>query len=398
MPNSNLKLFLEINIKEFVFIVGKIDHNNPLNIEYKLAVPLKGIENNRISNFDDVYTIIKENIYLIEQKFNYTFKELVLILENFNPSFVSLTGYKKLNGSQILRENITYILNMLKNCIEETELKKTIIHIFNSKFYLDSKQIENLPIGLFGDFYSHELSFSLIGSNIYKNLINIFENCNLRVKKILLKSFIKGANINNYNKDVDTFFQIKLNENNSKIFFFENNSLKFEQNFEFGLGIIIQDIFKITTLKIDTIIEILSKMKLTENVSDEMFLEKDFFKEDNYIKIKKKLINEIALARIKEISEILLFKNVNFQYFSKVSKNIFLEMEQKFLFDNFKVNFNKILSEVGQNKVEFINPISTDDLLITANKLVHFGWKNEAIPISSPKKSLIARFFDAIFG
>ena len=42
--------------------------------------------------------------------------------------------------------------------------------------------------------------------------------------------------------------------------------------------------------------------------------------------------------------------------------------------------------------------ISTDDLLITANKLVHFGWKNEAIPISSPKKSLIARFFDAIFG
>ena len=62
------------------------------------------------------------------------------------------------------------------------------------------------------------------------------------------------------------------------------------------------------------------------------------------------------------------------------------------------VNFNKILSKGGQNKVEFINPISTDDLLITANKLVHFGWKNEAIPISSPKKSLIARFFDAIFG
>ncbi len=398
MSNSNLNLFLEINIKEFVFIVGKLDDNNYLNIEYKQAVPLKGIENNRISNFDDVYKIIKENIYIVEQKYNYTFKELVLILENFNPSFVSLTGYKKLNGSQILRENITYILNMLKNCIEETEFKKTIIHIFNSKFYLDRKKIENLPIGLFGDFYSHELSFSLISSNTYKNLINIFENCNLRVKKILLKSFIKGANINNYNKDVDTFFQIKLNENNSKIFFFENNSLKFEQNFEFGLGIIIKDISKITALKIDTIIGILSKMELTENVSDEDFVEKDFFKENNYIKIKKKLINEIALARIKEISEILLFKNINIQYFNKVSKNIFLEIEQKFLFDNFKVNFNTILSKEGQNKVKFINPISTDDLLITANKLVHFGWKNEAIPISLPKKSLIARFFDAIFG
>ena len=37
--------------------------------------------------------------------------------------------------------------------------KKKIFHIFNSKFFLDKKKIENLPIGLFGDFYSHELSF-----------------------------------------------------------------------------------------------------------------------------------------------------------------------------------------------------------------------------------------------
>ena len=49
-----------------------------------------------------------------------------------------------------------------------------IIHIFNSKFNLDNKKIENLPIGLFGDFYSHELSFSLISLNNHKNLISIF--------------------------------------------------------------------------------------------------------------------------------------------------------------------------------------------------------------------------------
>ena len=52
--------------------------------------------------------------------------------------------------------------------------------------------------------------------------------------------------------------------------------------------------------------------------------------------------------------------------------------------DNFKVNFQDILL----NK----------NLLYTANKVVHFGWKKEAIPISNSQKSLIARFFDAIFG
>ena len=58
-----------------------------------------------------------------------------------------------------------------------------MLHIFNSKFYLDKKEIENLPIGLFGDFYSHELSFALINTNDQKNLKNIFNKCNLKLKK-----------------------------------------------------------------------------------------------------------------------------------------------------------------------------------------------------------------------
>ena len=72
-----------------------------------------------------------------------------------------MSGFKKLNGTQILKENITYLLNSLKSIIDKTENKKNILHIFNSKYSLDKKEIENLPIGLF-DFYSQELSLSLI--------------------------------------------------------------------------------------------------------------------------------------------------------------------------------------------------------------------------------------------
>ena len=68
-----------------------------------------------------------------------------------------------------LKRKYNYILNTLKSCVEEIETKK-VLHIFNSRFYLDNKKIENLPIGLFGDFYSHELSFILINKNDYKNL------------------------------------------------------------------------------------------------------------------------------------------------------------------------------------------------------------------------------------
>ena len=67
---------------------------------------------------------IKKNILIIEQKIKFTFKELVIILDNFDISFLNFTGYKKLNGTQISKENITYILNSLKSCVDEFEEKK----------------------------------------------------------------------------------------------------------------------------------------------------------------------------------------------------------------------------------------------------------------------------------
>ena len=192
--NSEI-LFLEINNSELKFFVGKIEEDNKFEIIYKNTnlinthKDLDSLELNIISN------IIKENIFLIEQKLNITFKELVLVIDNFSISFTNLCGFKRLNGSQLSRENITYILNACKSSIDKFEKDKTIIHIFNSKYLLDGKQIDNLPIGLFGDFYSQELVFFMACKKRHENINKIFEKCNLRVKKILLKSFIDGVNL-----------------------------------------------------------------------------------------------------------------------------------------------------------------------------------------------------------
>ena len=115
-------------------------------------------------------------------------------------------------------------MNSLKSYVSKNESKKKIIHIFNSNFCLDNKKIENLPIGLFGEFYSHELSFALINNNDFKNLENIFDQCNLKIKKIFLKSFIKGAYLSE-NKNIEIFFKLKIKNKSSKIFHFENNFL-----------------------------------------------------------------------------------------------------------------------------------------------------------------------------
>ena len=91
---------------------------------------------------------------------------------------------------------------------------------------------------------------------------------------------------------ITSLFQIKINNNNSK-YFFENNALKFEQDFKFGIDIVIQDISKVTSLKINDVKEILNKEEFHEILNNEI-VEREFFKESNFIKIKKKLIFYIA--------------------------------------------------------------------------------------------------------
>ena len=392
------KLFLEINDSEYIFSVGDEDQNNNFKVNYKYNASIEGITKNcKVIDFEKTLNTLKKNIITIEQKINFTFKEIILILDNSDCTFLNLTGFKKLNGSQILKENITYILNSLKSNIDHIENKKTILHIFNTKYLLDKKKIENLPIGLFGNFYSHELSFCLIDNNDFKNLNNVFNNCNLKIKKLFLKSFVEGSLTSKKNSNLGTFFQIKINEKNSQIFYFENDSLKFEQNFSFGTDLIIKDISKITSLNIKFVQKILKNINLSKKALKDEVIEKELFENENFTKIKKKLILDIAEARILEFSEIMLFKNVNFSYYRKKIPTIFLKIKNKSHLNLFKESYELFFSQNKNLLVKFDENSSTDEIISSVNQLVDFGWKKEAIPVTRAKKSLIAKLFDALF-
>ena len=62
--------------------------------------------------------------------------------------------------------------------------------------------------------------------------------------------------------------------------------------------------------------------------------------------------------------------------------------------------FDKIYSKVCSEyncHINLTDSLFDKKIFSTVNKLVHFGWKSEAIPLTQSKKSLIARIFDAIF-
>ena len=257
-------LFVEINDTNYIFVAGRYDESQNFQVIQKQIVPNSGIIKNKFVNIQEACEEVKKNIALIEKNLNYIFKETIVIIDNFDHSCINISGYKKLNGSQVLKENISYILNSLKLEVTEIEKQKTILHIFNSKSILDETITENLPIGLFGDFYSHELTFFLIGKNDLKNIQKIFNKNNLSIKKLILKNFNEGTQLINYHKNIETFFKIKIDEEIGQIYFFDNASYRYSENFNFGSNIILRDIEKVCSIDHETLKNILSEGVLTK--------------------------------------------------------------------------------------------------------------------------------------
>ena len=82
---------------------------------------------------------------------------------------------------------------------------------------------------------------------------------------------------------------------------------------------------------------------------------------------------------------------------SKKPNIIFLEIEHKLQFESLKGIYRKVFSANNSFEVKFLDKLNNDSLLQTANNLLHYGWKKEAIPVSQVKKSILARFFNTIF-
>ena len=126
-------------------------------------------------------------------------------------------------------------------------------------------------------------------------------------------------------------------------------------------------------------------------------IENNLFQNDNYRKIKKKLIKDIVKARIEEILDIILFQNVNMKYSLSDIKRIIVVLEDDHILNNFKDDFNSYLSKDFINDITILKDFEIETIFNKAAHLSVFGWKKEAIPILQTKNSLITRIFKGIF-
>ena len=140
---------------------------------------------------------------------------------------------------------------------------------------------------------------------------------------------------------------------------------------------IIKDISKITALKSETINSILEKIQFKKEIPEDELIEKNLFINNKYRKIKKKLIYEIIFARIKEFSQIILYENINLKFFTQSKKIIFLEVNNKLHLQSLSEIYKDIFSIQNLDNNKLFRISTSESLLNTAHKLVHFGWKKK---------------------
>ena len=155
-------LFIEINDNKFLVAIGEYDEELNFKITDRETFSPSGFKNGRMINLEASVNNLKKAINKIEERSKVFFSSVNVIINQNDFDCINVNGFKKLNGNQILSEDISYILNDVKTKLVDSEKSKTIIHLFNSEYLLDNKNIKNLPIGLHGDFYSHQLDLFLV--------------------------------------------------------------------------------------------------------------------------------------------------------------------------------------------------------------------------------------------
>jgi cell division protein FtsA len=392
-------LIVDLNDSKIIFFVLSYNENKDYKLIKNIIINSDGIQNGRIVDVDTVAKLIKKIINLLEDEMGQFFSKASIVINPKNINCLNISGYKKLNGAQVSKEDIAYILNDIKKTIMLSESKHSVIHLFNSSFSLDSDNLENLPIGLFGDFYNQNMTFFLVHKNILKNIKLVFNNCGINIDRLILKPFVLGINFLLKNQDLKNFTVITLEDKNINISLFKNRSYVLTQDFNFGADSVVKDISKLCSLKVKEVEFLLKEINLKSelNINDESYLNKKYFSISPYRKIKHQLILDIITARLDELIEICYEKNKNLDYFRKSNSAIYIIIEKDEQLKNiqFALQKNKLIDPdfiFGQN--------ADDSLLFSLNgaaELIGRGWEKEAIPVVQSKKSLISTFFSRIF-
>mgnify|MGYP000953569892 CR=1 FL=1 len=318
---------------------------------------------------------IEKIITSFEKKTNEYIDNINLMIDSPKMLSVSISLYKKLDGSQLKQTNIQFLVQEAKQQILKYYINYNIAHIIINNYKIDGIDYSYLPDEIKCNFISLDILFICLPTELVLSLKNIFSKYNILVNEIICSSYAKSINykdnlnLTGYVSFIDIGF-----DRTSIISYFDDKIISLDI-LPIGGNHITKDISKI--LEID----LKKSEQLKRNFDQNLKLSND---EDGTLDTLQKII----FARIEEILE-LCAKSIESKSYSVDKFKLVLTGEG-----------SKILDNQHKDKISFSNDINfleetLEDICQSGFKFIKGINKQEVVVV--PKKQLKQGFFEKLF-
>jgi len=398
---------IELGSIKIKCIIFKINNDDSSEILSTSLIETEGIHNGVIVNLSKASDVIRLCISSAEKKAEVSLKRINVIIEQ--PEFLctKLSKNRKINGSKIHKDDITFLLKEAKKQVILNDDTQSIIHIFNHNYIVDGKAFSEEPIDVYANYLSHEMTFVTMPKNNIKNINQVFINCDIEVERFISCTFALAIQLLNNNELQSGAILIDMGFEKTSLGVFKNLALINSMTLPIGVNHIIKDVSKVCLLNLDEAKNIVNKIDFSFQVNKKVFdknelLINTYFNQTNFRKISKTLLLNVIQDRLNEIFESLKKQIILSGFDPKLGNNLYITGGGSRL-----MNLSKYCSKIFDFDVKKIESTQNvkktflqEDNFVScfgALKLIKDGWETEAIPELKSSDNDKSNFFSKIF-
>ena len=230
IKQTNFETYLYISKNTFnIFVYEKINRKNLYNEKLEVDEQFNFQDLNNLSKFLD------DNIFKIEKLIGIFIKNIILIIESDEISFVDVGIKKKRYDSLVGNKNLEKTLVELKDLFKESYKDRHIMHMVIVNYFINGKKYSTFVNDLDVNELCLEVSFRSISNNLVSILDKILEKYQIKVNKYMDGKYISSFSDENF-KLPDMADKIRNGYNENEIIIVPKNVRNigfFEKFFQF---------------------------------------------------------------------------------------------------------------------------------------------------------------------
>jgi len=193
IKQTNFETYLYISKNTFnIFVYEKINRKNLYNEKLEVDEQFNFQDLNNLSKFLD------DNIFKIEKLIGIFIKNIILIIESDEISFVDVGIKKKRYDSLVGNKNLEKTLVELKDLFKENYKDRHIMHMVIVNYFINGKKYSTFVNDLDVNELCLEVNFRSISTNLVSILDKILEKYQIKVNKYMDGKYISSFSDENF--------------------------------------------------------------------------------------------------------------------------------------------------------------------------------------------------------